>query len=391
MSAIPGVLMIIVVCIATWMRRGRRVALVHTIPLLALFAVWAVVWIGYEQTPINPGTPDVGTLSAFIVNGFRGTFGDLGWWPGVGVALATLTVLGVVVSTRSGSPAEWLHRVSGPLALFVGGVLFIASAGFERAAAYGPDFAYQSRYLYMVTAFSLPLIAFAGQAVSDRWPLSTAIVVLLPIIGMPANAAAADTPIPYLAPTRDLILTLPRVPISKAAAADVVPGVRYAPVDYSIGFLRDAMADGKLPEPASLDPATVARATVDIALGQREDLPNRPCQPVSTPADLHLQPGDEIHLGTDPVPLTVVTDAGPQTATVDPAHGRTLQAQVPDLHVTAPPDAAGHLQVSVSQCRCEAPVYAQRAAGNWGASCIAELPKEPQKRCGEIRGGSGGG
>jgi spore maturation protein SpmB len=345
MSSTPGVLMIVAVGIAVGIRRGRRMLLLHTQPLVVLFAIWAGYWIGYVQVPISPGHPNPPTLAGFVVNGFRGTYGGLGWWPVVGIALFAMTVVGVVVATKLWPRPAWVRMAAGPLAMLVSGVLFIALAGYERSGQYGPDFAYQSRYLHMLAAFVLPITAFAAQAIIVRWPTATAAVVLLPLLGIPGNIAAADTPIPYIVPSRDLILTLPRVPIAAEAPADAVPGIRYAPVNYTIGFLRDAAADGKLPRPDALDPSLVAEATIQIALGQLGDDPSKPCRPIGTPLDLVLQPGDQIRLGPKPVPITVITDAGPQTATVDPAYGGTLEAQVPNLHITAPPGAADQLEL----------------------------------------------
>jgi hypothetical protein len=173
-----AVTMVAVVGLSTLVRRGWRVALLHTVPLGALYLAWLLV-IGRDGERLPPTRPTRTEIARFVALGVQATFGGLGPLPGIGVALAAILVVGSVLGAR-GAGAALRDRFAEPLALLAGAAIFLVITGYGRAGKLffnpggGPENARASRYVYLVAAMVLPALAVAADSIIRRWRLLTA-------------------------------------------------------------------------------------------------------------------------------------------------------------------------------------------------------------------------
>ena len=94
-----AIAMTIVVGVAMLLRRGWRIALLHTAPLAIAYAIWSIV------SPEGTGAGIYRTQSPlqvvkFMAIGIGSAFGRLGQLPGIGIALAVVMLAGVVWAFR---------------------------------------------------------------------------------------------------------------------------------------------------------------------------------------------------------------------------------------------------------------------------------------------------
>ncbi len=165
MSSGIGVSMVVVAGITALLRRGWRVALLHTAPLAAAYLVW---W-SIERPPTVGNPPPASTFEvvrevvSFAATGVAGTFGALASVPYLGFLLAAVTVGGLVLAWRHLGWSDWRRQGATVAALLVGLVVFYAISGSGRWWD-GSDYARTSRYLYLGAAFVLPAVAVAADA-----------------------------------------------------------------------------------------------------------------------------------------------------------------------------------------------------------------------------------
>jgi hypothetical protein len=170
-------------------RRGWRIALLHTAPLAAIYFAW---WIAeargvYRATPT---TYDLGKVVRFVATGIGATFDALGQLPGAGIALGILLVVGLLVAWRGLGRAELRRQAAVPGAMLVGVPVFFVIAGIGRISVWGIGFAREGRYLHVAAALSLPALAVAADAVARRWRVAIPLVVVLLVVGIPGNVEA---------------------------------------------------------------------------------------------------------------------------------------------------------------------------------------------------------
>ena len=86
--------MVVAVGVAVLLARGWRLALLHTVPLAALYIVWfaAIGHSGY--TGYHAG---IGQILSFVRTFVAATFGAMGHVTGVGLLLGVLLVAGLVL------------------------------------------------------------------------------------------------------------------------------------------------------------------------------------------------------------------------------------------------------------------------------------------------------
>jgi hypothetical protein len=179
-----AVTMTIVVGLAMLPRRGWRIALFHTAPLGAVYAIW---WLTEARDAyVSPGG-DLGSVARFVTIGIGAAFDAMGQLPGAGIALGVLLAVGLVLAWRGLDRVDVRRRAAAPAALLAGGIFFLVISGLGRATSFGPEFARSSRYVYLVAALVLPALAVAAEAVIQRWRILAPAVVLLLLIGIPGN------------------------------------------------------------------------------------------------------------------------------------------------------------------------------------------------------------
>lgn len=269
-----GVAMIPVVAVAVLLRRGWRAAALHVVPVVGVYGAWFAL----NRPRTTAGTTDAGPVEAlgnivrWDILGEAGSFRDLAANPWLGAVLAAVLVGGLAVAWQ-GRSWSWFRRTQGaPVALLVGGVSFLTLTGASRWMMAGADAgSSQSRYQYMVAAFTIPALGVAFDALARRWRVAVPALAGLFVVGLVGNIVAFREPSPYLGPAfdhhRDVVLGAARSPLAPL----VSPNLRVDPAMaffLEISWLLDADRDGKLPEPAPIDPDIEAELPVRLGLRQ---------------------------------------------------------------------------------------------------------------------------
>jgi hypothetical protein len=184
-----AVTMVVVVGLAMLLRRGWRVALLHTAPLAAIYCAW---WLAEARGVYGATrtTYDLWAIARFVGTGIGSTFAALGQLPGAGIALGLLLVVGLVAAWQGLDRATLRKRAAVPGALLVGVPVFFVITGVGRISAWGIAFASQGRYLHVAAALSLPAVAVAADAVTRRWRVAVPLVMALLLVGIPGNVEA---------------------------------------------------------------------------------------------------------------------------------------------------------------------------------------------------------
>ena len=259
--AIP---MTLAVGVVTLVKRGWRVAVLHTVPLGVVYAIWWALAPSGKST--SPGhASNAGDAVRFVAIGVQSAFARLGQVPVVGVVLAALLVVGLVVLC-TGSVRTVLRGPSrlaalAPIALLGGGLVFLVLTSTTRSGRFGgvvanltgPDLARAGRYVYMVVAMVLPALALGADALIRRWRGLAVVVVVLLLIGFPGNVRRLGRYVdaPVTAAYRRHILAAPRLPIVRQLPRSVETGVGVVP-GPAIGWLLDSVPSGRIPEPGRL-------------------------------------------------------------------------------------------------------------------------------------------
>ena len=243
-----GVTMVATVGLAVLLRRGWRMAALHTAPLGAAFLVWWVT-VGrdaYSSTvrPTPRGLVEyVGTALGHAVR-------EAGSLTVVGVALVVVLLGGCGLALVDGIEGGW-RRAAAPFALVGGSVLFLTIAGMGRAGIFGLEAARISRYVHLVFAMLVPAIAVGANAIARRWPVALPFLAVLLVLGIPGNLAEINGDSlevrilrgdPAFVKTLPLLDVATEVPRSTVADRGVYPYM-------TIGWLVDGNRSGRIPDP----------------------------------------------------------------------------------------------------------------------------------------------
>ena len=348
-----GVVMVVIVGIAVLVRRGWRMAALHTAPLAALYVVWYEVERNWFDVP-SQGSPVKHALD-WTTAGERHVFMALGNYRPVAVALAVLLVAGLVVAWRPLGLAEFRRRASVPLAMLLGAPVLFTAVSTQRYVFGNQSGA--SHYVSMATAFTLPALAVAADGIARRWRFVTPLVVLLVVSAIPANIGKFGIPFPgaaFYENEKATMLGLAYSPLAAHVPRDLRPHTEIPTAPYvTIGYLLDARAHGKLPPPPILTPAKQDEIVVRLAVeqpGATDDIlhpidiaPSRPvkCHRYTTTLVLHPANGVQFVIN-QPVSISYRSPGASFAqggVTFSPRMGRLLVVQVPglELHVDAPP------------------------------------------------------
>ena len=297
MASGVGPPLVAMVGLAVLIRRGWRLALIHTVPLAALYGLWSL-W----QKPLEQGTDavggDVGALVRFVRSAVIGVFEGIGQHAVVAALLAVLLVAGLVLAWAPLRGAELRRRMAAPLAMVVGGLLVLASAGSQRYLM-GEEFARSSRYVAMGTALVLPALAVAAAGFIQRWRYSAPIVLGLVVIGVPGNIAALGD-IDQGALTRyqaeqEFLLGAAQSPTLKDVAPDALPYPGEGSHQVTAAFLLQAKRDGRLPEPPPLTDKTRDKIETRLLMSQSAygvELPGEQCRTYTEPIEVQPDEGE---------------------------------------------------------------------------------------------------
>lgn len=356
MSSGIGVTMVVVAGVAALLRRGWRVALLHTVPLGAVYLVWW--WIEQPATTGNPlrgSTYDTAhAIASFVVVGVGATFGAVASLQYLGWVLAAMTVGGLYLAWRGLSWSTWRHQGSAVVAMLVGLILFYGISAYGRWWS-GSDYARTSRYLYLGAAFVLPAVGVAADAVMRRWRRLAPVVVALLAVGIVGNIltfrdeARADEE--RYEPARALILNLADRSLGDEVGAATEPDPRANP-GLTIGWLRAARAAGKVPDPPPLSTTEELLLPVRLGFVQSFGLPPSDCRTLDSKLDVRPVKGTVYGIAGagDRLTVTPIDDDGEPTVQpvkFDINHGRRFTVQLDGLHLQLKP---GFLGRSITFC-----------------------------------------
>lgn len=364
-SSSPALMVMAGLSVTLLVRRGWKPMVINVGPPALAYLVWSALIHPDRSSPW--GRPGLGEYQDWVTTGVRGVFVELTgfWWAGAILGLAVAVGIAMAVlrpgtdSTSSSDRGDEIHGSSsrvvrtvasarlrltpiiGPLALFGSTILFILVAA-QRAWLFGPGAAVASRYLYAYVALSLPLIAASIQSISRWWrPAAVAIPALL-ILGVPHNIAQFEDTV-FSPDHHDhqgrLILNVLRHP----AAANAPDRLRPDPDVFNsqsltVGFLRRAATEGKLPEVSGPIPADID-AELTVRLGLMQELGDWRVVPCQATTVAHLEPTvGMVFFLTEPVLVTPRSSSGqrfPVEVTPDDGAIVTVVAPGLDLDLTS--------------------------------------------------------
>ncbi len=341
-----GTVMVVIVGVAVLIRRGWRMALIHTAPLVALNGLWYVA----ERKATSTGHPTEPFAHGvnWTITGERTSFKAFGGSWVVGVALAVMLVVGLFLAWRPLTFAELRKQAAVPGALLLGGPVMFWLVSAQRYWLAGE--VDSSKFFYLAMAFALPALAIAANAIARHWRMLTPVVALVLLAGVPGNIGK----FPYDGPFQAGFFHRERVALLGTAysdLADKVPPALQPSVTYftapgvTLGYLLDAKHAGRLPKPPSLTPRERDEVFVRLAVMQRyvprsaEHKSHEPnlaparilaCQVFFKPLTYHDLPPGSMILVND----WVSVNYGQASVPFDPAGGAILEVEFPDLTFT---------------------------------------------------------
>ena len=183
---------------ATLVRRGRRVAVLHTVPLGLAYAAW------YVLSEHDYGTsPSVGGDSVrFAVDITSKTFGGIAQHPVPAILLGALFLFGVVPVLRT--MPDRVARMTPPVPLALGvavaAVTFMGLVAIQRVDIVIDGVAVvEARYVYVLACLVAPTVALGIDRLAGRRPAFAVAALAALLVGVPGNVALLDEEIDALA------------------------------------------------------------------------------------------------------------------------------------------------------------------------------------------------
>jgi hypothetical protein len=283
-----GVSMAVAVAVATLLRRGWRVAAFHVVPLAVVFASW---WLVEGRGRYGAAHFDVSAMAPFVRSAIGNAYRQLGGSVASAVVYAVLLIVGLTLLLR-GQGIAGARLKSTAIGLAVAALTFSFLAALGRAS--NIDDPTVGRYVHVICALSLPLVAVATDAVRRRWPVVLPALVVVFLVGIPGNVMALrdrdEGRGAFLLGQEDEVRALPALPVAREVPGDVQP-LRF--VQATIGWLREQVRTGKLVPDRSPEPGVASRLTLALALRQTTDR-GRECAPVRTGKRQRLERGDAV-------------------------------------------------------------------------------------------------
>jgi hypothetical protein len=291
-----GIPMVFGVALAVLIRRGWAAAALHAVPLGAIYLAWYAAYV-LGQTDDSYSLS--GRTVSFAWRMGKGAFVGLGQNGLVALALAMVAAIGIGWAVQIARA----DRHSAPpaiVAALVGSALsFALLTAFGRAGGdsiwVGPQTAEAGRYIYVVAALCLPVVALGAELLARRWIVLGAVPLVLLAIGLPKNIDLLREA-PFMAPSEESVSAVGHSPL----LAQLPPKTRLFPwravpeLAPTAGFLRAAAASGRLP---GLDhPSREERLNADaaIALHQTGRRTSRECPVATSPRTVQASRGTRI-------------------------------------------------------------------------------------------------
>lgn len=278
--------------VATLIRRGPRVAVLHTIPPAVVFAAW---FLAFGRDGSSAGAFSFANFARFFVDMNRAVFLGLGDF---GLAAIVLAVTAAV-----GAAAAWRDQADrGPLAMVVAllvawwGFALVTSAGRNELLEVSSRAPFADRYLHVGTMLLLPLVALGIEQIMRARRLVATLPVAALIVGVPGNVDALANQDRFLLGSEDFVETMAvsrfidQVPPSHRLSQRAVIE-EFGPM--TAGWLRRARASGDIAAPEQRDHVLDLYADLRVAFAQRDDA-DVSCAKQSGPFRARVDAGDRI-------------------------------------------------------------------------------------------------
>jgi hypothetical protein len=278
-----GPVMVGTVGLAVLLRRGWRMAALHTVPLTVVFLTWFIAYHSYQ--PKSDGHASAGEVAGWLREAGRGVFHALGHFSALGVVLAALLVVGLGVAwiplARARAWEELRRRCADPVALLVGGVALVLVTANSRSA-FGAGAARSSRYIYADALFVLPALGVAADAVARRWRAALPLVLAALLVPIPGNIKAfapghSFYNTAYFVAKRQQVEGIAwsplasEVPRSERPVREILGGE-----GPSVGWLLDARRAGRIPNPGPLGANVTTPILIRLGVAQSVDASAEP-------------------------------------------------------------------------------------------------------------------
>lgn len=311
-----GVSMVIGVGVAVLVRRGWRMALVQTAPLGIVYAAWYLI---AEPSNATAQRATMRTTATYARDMVTNTFVQLGqsWlWA---VALTVAVAAGAVVAVQrrhARTPADGARLVAQvpPLVLgtLVGAAAFVVSTSVGRSTVASLAPPTVDRYVYVVAVLTLPALGMALSPLvrGHIWVRATVVVFLL--VGLPGNIAD-------LRPQGDdLFLSGDAATWSQVAALAAEGGYPPSaqPNDFlapevTMGWLQAAVADGRMPTAATVDPRLRAVVDLNTSIANEPAPRKEPCRRRPITKALTASRGQQLRIRGSQATVIVPSLGGP--------------------------------------------------------------------------------
>jgi hypothetical protein len=315
-----GITMAVAVAVSTTIRRGWKVAAAHTAPVAAAFVVW---WAAFARDVFKGAKASPGDTVAFLRDAITTVFGRMGDVPGMGWILAAVLIAGLALRWQRLSWTDF-RKLDGPsVGLASAAFFFAASTGYGRAVGTsGIGSPSASRYVHILAALLLPAVALAASEFADRWRVALPLAVALFLVGLPGNVAAlrASGTDKLTLGDPNTVLTMARLPLAQQVPRSYEP----MPFDtFSIGWLLDGVASGRVPISPDDDAAVKAAATQFLTFKQLPSRPGGTCTPVPQGQPVRVDTGQRIEFDSAAVTL-LRPDSGAVVGRFAAANGRSI-------------------------------------------------------------------
>ncbi len=317
-----AVAMTIIVGLAMLLRRGRRIALLHTAPLAGAYVIWSRVSPNGSSAGVYRSQSPLQVIK-FIAIGVGSAFGSLAQLPGLGFVLALMLIVGLTWVCRVQGLGALRTRLAVPAALLAGAIVFLFVTGMVRSGqpgplansiGVGPERARQSRYVYLIAAMVLPALALAADAVIRRWRPFAIPVAALFVAGIPGNVhqLATYTNLSSLdrQAFRTAVLEAPRLRLARELPPGLSPEPNMNFAGLTLGWLVHSLPSGRIPAPRHLTTAEIATQTLHLALRPATSPVKRNCRTFGKPGIVVLDTLDHVTLKSGSATITYLPPTG---------------------------------------------------------------------------------
>jgi hypothetical protein len=258
-------------------------------------------------------------------------------------------VAGLVLRWRETDPTTRRSRLSPPLALLAGVVIFYVFTGVGRASVVRLVSDSQSRYQYVAIVLLAPALAVAFDALFRRRRAIGVIAVVLLFVGVPGNISDASSfgrqEARIASQSRATMLSIGRMARAERAPAGLRPDPIAAPW-VTIGWVRAGVRSGRIPAPAHPpDRELLASNGLRLSLNQVDTRRGQlACPALRAPVDRRVDAGDRLRIGNGAVAVRLLERSRPLGSPV--SFGNVLLGRGPNDHALVV--VAGPLRLRVS-------------------------------------------